>query len=402
MSCHLGYRRNKTGAGSWVARYYDGDKYTKHTLGQADDSLTADGVDVLDFTQAQDSAREWYAEQARRSAGLEPDESEPYTVARCMADYLDWMETHRKGAESTRYSVKAHILPALGVVEVGALTTTAIRRWHQQLAESAPRVRTVKGKPQQTRPVEGPEGKRSRQATANRVLAMLRAALNFAYREGRVASDAAWRRVKPFRDADKPKVRFLDHSEAGRLLNTCKPDFRQLVRAALLTGARFGELVALRVSDYSPDSRAVHIAESKSSKARHVFLSDEGAAYFESLTAGRPGAERLFVRSDAEPWGPSHQHRRMKDACSTAKIEPAISFHLLRHTYASHYLMSGGSLPGLARQLGHADTRMTTRHYGHLAESWRAEEARRHAPAFGGDPGNVVRLDGARRTASAP
>jgi integrase len=381
--------------------YLGGRRYTYTSLGAADDRAPADGESVLDYKQALAAAIDWCDAEERKAAGLEPRDTEPYTVARCMADYLDWMETHRKGAESTRYSVKAHILPALGVVEVGALTTTAIRRWHQQLATSEPRVRTVKGKPQQTRPVEGPEGKRSRQATANRVLAVLRAALNFAYREGRVASDAAWRRVRPFRDADKPKVRFLDHGEAGRLLNACKSDFRQLVRAALLTGARFGELVALRVSDYSPDSRAVHIAESKSSKARHVFLSDEGAAYFESLTAGRPGAERLFVRSDAEPWGPSHQHRRMKDACSTAKIEPAISFHLLRHTYASHYLMSGGSLPGLARQLGHADTRMTTRHYGHLAESWRAEEARRHAPTFGTDPGNVVRLDGARTTATA-
>ncbi len=72
----------------------------------------------------------------------------------------------------------------------------------------------------------------------------------------------------------------------------------------------------------------------------------------------------------------------MQDACAAAEIEPAVSFHILRHTYASLYLMGGGSLPALAAQLGHADTRMTIRHYGHLADSWRAAEAREHSPRY--------------------
>jgi len=67
--------------------------------------------------------------------------------------------------------------------------------------------------------------------------------------------------------------------------------------------------------------------------------------------------------------------------------DPAIGFHILRHTYASLYLMSpGADLPGLAKQLGHADTRMTLRHYAHLAESWRAQQAKQaqqHAPRLG-------------------
>ncbi len=42
--------------------------------------------------------------------------------------------------------------------------------------------------------------------------------------------------------------------------------------------------------------------------------------------------------------------------------------------------MSGGSLVSLAKQLGHSTTRMVEKHYGHLSDSWRAEEARKHAP----------------------
>jgi integrase len=54
--------------------------------------------------------------------------------------------------------------------------------------------------------------------------------------------------------------------------------------------------------------------------------------------------------------------------------------------------MAGGSLLALATQLGHSDTRMTTRHYAHLAEHWRAEEAKRFSPSFGSPlaPGGVL------------
>jgi integrase len=83
----------------------------------------------------------------------------------------------------------------------------------------------------------------------------------------------------------------------------------------------------------------------------------------------------------------------MRAACQVAQISPTVSFHVLRHTYASLYLMGGGSLPALAAQLGHADTRMTIRHYGHLADSWRAEEARQYGPSFGpAAPSPVVRM----------
>jgi integrase len=78
----------------------------------------------------------------------------------------------------------------------------------------------------------------------------------------------------------------------------------------------------------------------------------------------------------------------MKDACEAAAIEP-LGFHQLRHTYASLYLMSGGSLVALAKQLGHTTTRMVEKHYGHLADSWRAEEARKHAPSLGMEPVTV-------------
>ena len=75
---------------------------------------------------------------------------------------------------------------------------------------------------------------RRRRSSANRVLTILKAALNHAYDEQHVASNDAWgRRVKPFRDVDVARVRYLTVAEAQRLLNACDAGFRSLVRAAL-------------------------------------------------------------------------------------------------------------------------------------------------------------------------
>ena len=72
----------------------------------------------------------------------------------------------------------------------------------------------------------------------------------------------------------------------------------------------------------------------------------------------------------------------MRSACKRAGIKPAASFHLLRHTWASHAIMGGLPLMVAAKNLGHADTRMCEAHYGHLAPSFIADEIRRTAPRF--------------------
>ena len=73
----------------------------------------------------------------------------------------------------------------------------------------------------------------------------------------------------------------------------------------------------------------------------------------------------------------------MKDACERGKIDPAASFHVLRHTYASLMIMNGAPLMVVARNLGHADTRMVEKHYGHLAPSYIVDAIRAGAPRFG-------------------
>lgn len=237
------------------------------------------------------------------------------------------------------------------------------------------------------------EALRRRRSSANRVLNILKAALNHAYDEKLVTSNDAWgRRVKPFRAVDVARVRYLTVPEAQRLLNACDATFRPLVCGALQTGARYGELTRLEVHDFDPDAGTVHIRRSKSGKPRHIRLTDEGAAFFHQLTLGRPGDAIMFMRPDGKPWQKSHQARPMMEANARASLTPPITFHGLRHTWASLCVMKGVPLIVVAKNLGHADTSMVEKHYGHLADSYVSDAIRVGAPQFGLASTNVVGL----------
>ena len=79
------------------------------------------------------------------------------------------------------------------------------------LAKESVRLRTTKGAIQNYRRViETVEGQRCRRASANRILTILTAALNGAYRNEKIAADDAWRRARPFSKTDAPRHWYLD------------------------------------------------------------------------------------------------------------------------------------------------------------------------------------------------
>ncbi len=382
---HLGYRRNKVG-GKWVMRWYTGDQtYKVETIGSADDTLDADGAEFLSFSQAQEIARTRFVETRRVAAGL-PAKGGAYTIKLCVEEYLIWLEQNRKSAQDARVKAGALIIPLLGHVECAKLTTKQLRDWRDAVANAPARLRTAKGKAQRFRDVEAadPENaRRKRQATTNRVLTTLKAALNQAWREQKIPSDQAWRALSPFKQADAARVRYLTVAEARHLMNAAEPTFRKMVQAALLTGCRYSELAAFDVADFHLDSGTVQVRRSKSGKARHVVLTAEGQAFFGSLAAGRGSRDVLIAKADGTRWSTSQQARPMAEASGRAKLDPPASFHTLRHTYASLAIMAACPLMVVRQNLGHADTRMVEKHYGHLSPSYVADAIRAAVPSFG-------------------
>jgi integrase len=391
---HLGYRRLGDGqAGTWVARHYVGaQQYEVERIGTADDVSDADGVAVLDFWQAQETARKAMVERAHHTHGKHG----AITVADAMDDYLSFLEHNRKSAADARYRDRALIRPALGDIDVAKLTADRLRKWMADMAKTPARRRTREGLKQQYASLDGADAKRARKVTVNRTLITLKAALNMAWREGKVASNAEWSRVEPFANVNTARIRYLKIDEAQRLLNGCDLDFRLLVRAGLETGARLGELVALQVHDFNADAGTLAIRDSKGGKARHIVLTEQGVGFFTQLCAGRPGHATMLLRADGQPWGRAQQSPLMAAACKRAKITPPINFHGLRHTWASLATMNGVPLMVVAKNLGHRDTRMVEMHYGHLAPSYVADAIRAGAPRFGIEPDSTVVPMGAR------
>ena len=390
---HLGYRKlGNDRPGTWVARRYDGNggysvdnlRTLDNALVIADDYEDADGVRVLSFAQAQQQAR-----------GARKTKSGPLTVSVVLDEYLQFLDAQGRSPHSiasNRYRIEAVIRPQLGKITVGALTAERLRHWRDEIAKTPARMRTGKGHEQKYRDnnPDDENARRARRVSANRTYTILRAALNHAFHDGKIETDIVWRKVKPFNNVEAARTRYLTIAEAKRLINACDPEFRPLVQVALHTGARYGELARLRVRDFNADAGTVAVRQSKSGKPRHIVLTDESVALFRQLTAGKTGDELIVHKANGGAWGPSEQWRFMGFAVKRAKITPSISFHGLRHTWASLSVMGGMPLMVVARNLGHSDTKMVEKHYGHLAPSYVAETIRKHAPSFGFKPDKKV------------
>ncbi len=341
----LGYRKGSSG-GTWIARRQmpDGGKQYS-ALGQADDALDADGSRVLSFDQAQDRAREWFRRAARHEAGVEDN----LTVSEAIEDYLGFLRLER--AASTAYDAAKrahkHILGPLGKQRVSDLTTKQIRRWRDSMVPSD----------------QDAETRRRAQDSANRVLTILRAALNRAWSDGQVTDDSAWRRVQPFSGVGEARKVFLTEAEGQLLVNACHDQaLRDLVAAGLLTGARLGEMTAAQVGDVDLDDGVWTVNSGKTGK-RDVFLSPSALALFEQLCAGRAKTQHIFLRSDGAQWEKGQHHYFFSEAVSRAKLDPATTFYALRHSYISHVLKSGVPTQLLAENTG-TSIRMIEIHYG--------------------------------------
>jgi integrase len=395
---HLGYQRQPgAGAGRWLLRRYQGqgvsrngkpvDKYTILSLEDAiaDDVADANGQKILNHDQAKAKA---LAMIVAPGGGRILD----ITVRQAFDRYVEWKRDEGESVDDIISRGKVHILPTLGNLAVNQLTAELLRKWLATMAANAAQTRPKKGKAVYRRAradddeAEQEEADRKRKASANRVLNMLKAILNKAYDDEQVTVRDAWgRRLKPFKNVDADHPRYLEIEQVQRLINVCEPDFRALVRAALETGARYGELARLRVSDFHSDSGTVTVRiqrKSKTGRSRDIVLTEPGVTFFRGHTAGRAGSELMFRHEDGSGWDKSEQQLPMAAALKNARIDPPFTFHGTRHTWASHALMNGVPTMVVSQNLGHKDTKMVERVYGYLIPSYKVEAIRQGGPRY--------------------
>lgn len=352
------YRGRKTGTW-WLREHVDG-RRIKRRLGRADDEQFADGRTVLSFV---DALRLATAESRPTTAPA----ATSYTLNDALDDYFASREARSSPASvrSDQHSAAKNLRPKLGRRQAASLSTEDLVRWRDGLV-----VRS-----------EDPEARRRSQVTANRNWAVLRACLNFAFIRDKISSSDPWLRVRPFRNVERARQRFLTIDECNRLIAVCDADFRPLVQGALFTGLRLGELLEVRHSDLR--GSCIHIEHSKSGKPRDVPLSPQGRQFFEQLARhGVDGAPLLLQPNETE-WIKMTISRRMRAASLAAKLSPPARFHDLRRSYGSLLLNAGVPIEVIRDLLGHSDMRMTLRSYSfHRAETLQRQVAQ-HLPDFG-------------------
>jgi integrase len=371
----LGYRRTATPDGTWIARRYDpagSPKLTYQALGHADDATDADRLEVWTYDDAQTLARKWFAKV--RAPAL--DAAGPITVKRAISLYLEYAKAETKSAADAEWRLKRYVLSKpLANRRLDELTKTELERWRNSMVKRG-----------------DAEAERKSKDTANRILKMLRAALNraFADEANSIPSDKAWRTCKPFYDVGRARDVHLDPDQCARLLNVTSGAFRNLVIAMLVTGSRPppGEIGQARVKHFRADLRMLHIADSKTAP-RNVVLTSEGVGFFEGLAAGKAPDDLLLPRDDGSEWQQADTAKALQAAIARAKLPEGTVPYSLRHTYASQAILAGMSLKLLSENMG-TSIKMLEDHYGKFVAASRIKLIEETAPKLGLAESNVA------------
>ena len=164
------------------------------------------------------------------------------------------------------------------------------------------------------------------------------------------------------------RTRFLDGHEIGQLLAASSESFHPILITALHTGMRRGEILNLKWPDVDFKNRIITVQDSESGKKRMLPMDD---TLCEALSLLPTRFQRGYVfPSPVKEGQPRYDFKRQfGNAVKQAGLHN-FRFHDLRHTFASHLVMSGVDLMTVKELLGHATLTMTMR-YSHLAPDHR-------------------------------
>lgn len=201
---------------------------------------------------------------------------------------------------------------------------------------------------------------------------------------------------KPRREA---RLEFLTVAEARRLIDVADAQaqsdlrgavFSVAVRLGLLAGLRAGEIFGLRWRDCDLSRCMITVSKSyrgvtKSGKPRTIPMTDELVTELRKWRSRCPTTKEDVIcplnpkkrNFDDSPWHQAYRAPNPAALYQAAGLRlPQAPWHCLRHSFASLFVQSGGSLPTLQKLLGHADIQMTMV-YAHLSDSFVASEIKR-------------------------
>jgi integrase/recombinase XerC len=213
-------------------------------------------------------------------------------------------------------------------------------------------------------------------STIARKLATLRSFYKFCMRRGYVKTHPLATIRTPKQDKRLPK--FLEVEKIAKLLAT--PDDNTLLGArdrAMLevlfsTGVRVSELVDLNFTDVDFEGRSIRV-RGKGKKQRTTPIGPTALAAVQKYIQLRRADARatnfdqtaLFVNKHGQRLSTRSVRRKLDKYLAQAGLDPSISPHTLRHSFATHMLANGADLRSVQELLGHQSI-STTQIYTHL------------------------------------
>jgi integrase len=227
-------------------------------------------------------------------------------------------------------------------------------------------------------------GRHRSPATVNRYLALLSAVFRAAVRDWQWLDENPLRWVAKLKEP-KGRTRYLSPTEIPALLAACRASdharLETIVRFALHTGMRFGEIASLEWRDVDEVARIVRIRRTKNGDTRCVPLSSHLKELLAVCRSSATVAEsKVFLMEGARCSGGGSIRRAFEKACKQAGIAD-FRFHDLRHTAASYMAMGGASQGELMAVLGHRSPLMTQR-YAHFSQEHLRQLLERTGPLF--------------------
>lgn len=268
-------------------------------------------------------------------------------LADFFAEYLDYAKTNKSRGSYVRNEIVLRTFREFVKVErLRGITPQVIEGYKKFRAEGGTKASTI-----------------------NTELNTLKAALNRAVALGYLPRN-------PFREVKKLKtprkqVRFLSKDEVQKLLEVGNGRMGPIIEALLYTGLRRDELTHLAWADVDLQRQVVTVQAKdgwhpKDYEVRHIPMAPRLHELFKSLP--RKDCPWVFSTSNNSPHLGHILSRDFRKLARSCGVKGA-SLHTLRHTFASHLVMSGADLYTVQKLLGHSSIK-TTEIYAHLAPDY--------------------------------
>jgi len=299
--------------------------------------------------------------------GLELPQDRPKTLFKdAVKKYLKWAESNKtKKGRDDKYLYDKHLANRFGNTRMDQISSFDLEKMKSDL------LKDIKNGQKTIRKGYAP-------ATAKHVLVLVRQIYNKSIAWGLYRGENPVKKVK-MPTLTNQRERFLSTDEANNLLEALKARSQQIHDMALLslhTGMRFGEIAGLKVHDIDLTNGLISISDPKNKKPRKAYMTGAVKAMLDARILKEAKSNDLIFPDET---GEKMKYvsktfpRTVNDLGLNNGVDDSrqkITFHSLRHTFASWLALQGETIQTISELLGHKTLQMTMR-YSHLTPDHR-------------------------------